>query len=159
MVLGFFCLFFVSDLFSHLRERRQEPVQTTVQNHSGPLCCCDDGFQVEDGGFCGGGRGSDDRFAAVGGLGLLQFALTEGLDGAQQGGTTSPCSIRGGQRRRRTGRGVQHRRGRRRRRRGRSSLGSWIKQRKMKRQNEIEEQDFLVAFSLLRGWLHKDTFD
>lgn len=34
MVLGFF---FVSDLFSHLRERQHEPVQTTVQNERAGL--------------------------------------------------------------------------------------------------------------------------
>lgn len=48
------------------------------------------------------GGGSDDGFAAVRRLGLLQFALTEALDGAQQGGAASSSS---GLRRRRSGNG------------------------------------------------------
>lgn len=107
--------------FSLLNVLRGEPVRTTVQNQ--PISTS---FPVEGMLPWRQWAGSDDGFAAVCGLSLLQFAFTEGLDGAQQGGAASSRSVRGGQRRR-SGKGVRH--GRRRRRwrwRGRSGLASWM---------------------------------
>lgn len=94
-------------------------------NQSGPQCSTSHQRQLPAEGMLPRQQWarSDDGFAAVCGLSLLQFALTEGLDGAQQGGAASSRSVRGGQRRR-SGEGVRH--GRRRRRNG---LASWMMER------------------------------
>lgn len=85
-------------------------------------------------------------FAVVNSLGLFQFSLTEGLDWAQQGGTASPCSVRGRRRRRRAG-GGQHGRRRRRRWRWRSSLGSWMTETHMKTRSEREQRHDAADFT------------
>lgn len=108
--------------FSLLNELRGQPVRTTVQNQPIRASIPAEGMLP----WRQWAR-SDDGFAAVCGLSLLQFALTEGLDGAQQGGAASSRSVRGGQRRR-SGKGVRHGR-RRRRRRGGSGLASWVTER------------------------------
>lgn len=80
-----------------------------------------DSFLVEDGWRRGAGSHGGGCCSP------LQFALAEGLDGAQQGAATSTRCVRGGERRRTGGRVQRGRKGGRRRRRSRSSQGFWMR--------------------------------